>query len=249
MNTENFVSLLRILSFLSPCRFQILRSLYCIWIYYKFSRNDYQYVHISASHQKTKIMFWWVHHHRSLSVHVYKRTHTVDTQIRKKYKCSQEGKSQKKITNNNWCICSSLSSQSGSIWHLLVAPCSHTGILRHVHGSSFQVSWGLNASRRSSHRLLAVCRGRWSLLCHPLIRIIKLSQPAAHKWGILPAPPSCRDSLQIASDSPPDCAMIMLSLDAVIMMAHNCWCALAAAQRLPISLSTCLYNYRPPLYL
>lgn len=39
--------------------------------------------------------------------------------------------------------------------------------------------------------------------------------------------------MQIASDSPPDCAMIMLSLDAVIMMAHNCWCALAAAQRPP----------------
>lgn len=88
-----------------------------------------------------------------------------------------------------------------------------------------------------------------SLLCHPLIRIIKLSQPAAHKWGISPAPPSCRDSLQIASDSPPDCAMIMLSLDAVIMMAHNCWCALAAAQRPPISLSTCLCIYRPPLCL
>lgn len=91
--------------------------------------------------------------------------------------------------------------------------------------------------------------GRWSLLRHPLIRIIKLSQPAAHKWGISPAPPSCRDSLQIASDSPPDCAMIMLSLDAVIMMARNCWCALAAAQRPPISLSTCLCIYRPPLCL
>lgn len=93
---------------------------------------------------------------------------------------------------------------------------------------------------RLSHRWLKVWRGRWSLLCHPLISIIKLSQPAAHKWGILPAPPSCRDSPQIASDSPPDCAMIMLSLDAVIMMAHNCWCALAAAWRPPISLSTCL---------
>lgn len=103
----------------------------------------------------------------------------------------------------------------------------------------FQVSWGLGASRHLSRRWLEACRGRQSLLCHPLIRIIKLSQPAAHKRGISPALPSCRASLQIASDLPPDCAMIMLSLDAVIMMARNCWCALAAAQRPPISLSTC----------
>lgn len=149
------------------------------------------------------------------------------------------------ITNNNLYICSSFSSQSGWIWHLLVAPCHHRGI----HRPSFQVSWGLNTSRRLSHRWLEACRGRWSLLCHPFIRIIKLSQPAAHKCGISPAPPSCRDSLQIASDSPPDCAMIMLSLDAVIMMAHNCWCALAAAQHPPVSLSTCLCIYRPPLCL
>lgn len=87
----------------------------------------------------------------------------------------------------------------------------------------------------------STCRGRWCLPCHPLIRIIKLSQPAAHKWGISPAPPSCTDSLQIGSDLPPDCAMIMLSLDAVIMMAHNCWCALAAAQRPPTSRSLSVY--------
>lgn len=35
--------------------------------------------------------------------------------------------------------------------------------------------------------------------------------------------------------------MIMLSLDAVIMMAHNCWCALAAAQRPPTSRSLSVY--------
>lgn len=121
----------------------------------------------------------------------------------------------------------------------------------HARRPSFQVSSGVIASRLLSHRWLKACRGRWSLLCNPLIRIIKLSQPAAHKWGILPAPPSCRDSLQIASDSPPDCAMIMLSLDAVIMMAHNCWCALAAAQHPPdlsVYLSVCLYRpISPPL--
>lgn len=115
------------------------------------------------------------------------------------------------------------------------------GIQRDAHRPSFQVSWGLNASHHSSHRWLEACRGHWSLLCHPLIRIIKLSQPAAHKRGNFASPSKfCRASLQIASDLPPDCAMIMLSLDAVIMMAHNCWCALAAAQHPPISLSTCL---------
>lgn len=103
----------------------------------------------------------------------------------------------------------------------------------------FQVSCGAIASRHLSHRWLKACGGRRSVPCYPLIRIIKLSQPAAHKWGIWPAPPSCRDSLQIACDWPPDCAMIMLSLDAVIMMACNCWCALAAAQHPPISPSTC----------
>ena len=150
-----------------------------------------------------------------------------------------------KITNNNKCICSPLSSQSGSIWHLLVVPCYHKGI-------RFQFPGVSGASTPAAVCLIGGLKragGRWSLRRHPLIRIIKLSQPAAHKWGISPAPPSCRDSLQIASDSPPDCAMIMLSLDAVIMMARNCWCALAAAQRPPISLSTCLCIYRPPLCL
>lgn len=136
---------------------------------------------------------------------------------------------------------------------------SPRGILRDAHTHSFQVSRGLSASRHLFRRWLEACRGRCSLLCHPLIRIIKLSQPGAHKRGISPALPSCRASLQIASDLPPDCAMIMLSLDAVIMMAHNCWCALAAAQRPPISLSTCLHICRlllcllvllpPPLFV
>lgn len=100
-----------------------------------------------------------------------------------------------------------------------------------MHTARFQVSGGLARSRHLFHRWCEARWGRWPLLCHPLIKIIKLSQPAAHKWGISAAPPSCGDSLQIASDSPPDCAMIMLSLDAVIMMACNCWCALAAARQ------------------
>lgn len=200
---------------------------------------------------REKMMFSWVHHHSSLSAHVYKRTHTAHTRRRTKktYRCSQEGKSQEKLP---------ATTSASALPCLLNQDQFDTCSLHRVTPQEFAQTradpvsrclGALDASRRLSPRWLGACRGRWSLLCHPLIRIIKLSQPAAHKWGISPAPPSCRDSLQIASDSPPDCAMIMLSLDAVIMMAHNCWCALAVAQRPPISLSTCLYIYRPPLCL
>lgn len=186
----------------------------------------------------------------SLQSYAPERTHTANPHRRTKtYKCSQEGKSQKKLPTTT---------SASALPCLLNQDQFDTCSLHRVTTKEFTQTCAdpvsrclgaLDASRGLSHRWLEACRGRWSLLCHPLIRIIKLSQPAAHKWGISPAPPSCRDSLQIASDSPPDCAMIMLSLDAVIMMAHNCWCALAAAQRPPISLSTCLYIHRPPLCL
>lgn len=182
---------------------------------YKFSLSDYQYVHMSAHRT---VLFTFEHN---------------DIDNRHTYKHLEEGKSQDKLQASNGASARPC---------LLNACCTMLpqGIHRDAHRHSFQVSRGLSASRHLSRRWLEACRGRWSLLCHPLIRIIKLSQPGAHKRGISPALPSCRASLQIASDLPPDCAMIMLSLDAVIMMAHNCWCALAAAQRPPISLSTCL---------
>lgn len=178
-----------------------------------------------------------VHQHCSLIAHIHIRD-------AKTFKPSQERKSQERLP-----AATSASARPHLVNQDQFDTCSWRSVSMKDSTDacpkrrSFQVSFGVIASRHLSHRWLKACRGRWSILCYPLIRIIKLSQPAAHKWGILPAPPSCGDSLQIACDSPPDCAMIMLSLDAVIMMACNCWCALAAAQHPAISLSTCLCIY------